>query len=72
MIGSNTQVIVLTCRATPTLMEDSDATVDVEITDGSSKNAFIASTMTVPADSSLELAGTSKLVLEGLEISCKV
>mgnify|MGYP001303363557 CR=1 FL=1 len=62
-VGSNTQVIVLTCRAT-NVDGSSDATVDVEITDGSSKSAFIASTMTVPADSSLELAGTSKLVLE--------
>lgn len=62
-VGANTQVIVLTCRAT-NVDGSADATVDVEVTDGASKNAYIAYTMTVPADSSLELAGTSKLVLE--------
>jgi predicted nuclease of predicted toxin-antitoxin system len=62
-VGASTQVIVLTCRAT-NVDGASDATVDVEVTDGASKNAYIAYTMTVPADSSLELAGTSKLVLE--------
>lgn len=62
-VGANTQVIVLTCRAT-NVDGAADATVDVEITDGASKNGYIAYTMTVPADSSLELAGTSKLVLE--------
>ena len=40
-----------------------DATVDVRVVDGSSGDAYIAKTMTVPADSSIELAGTSKLVL---------
>ena len=62
-VGASTQVIVLTCRAT-NVDGAADATVDVEITDRASKNAYIAYTMTVPADSSLELAGTSKLVLE--------
>ena len=55
--------IVLTLRAT-NVDGSADATVDVEVVDGSSGDAKIASTMTVPADSSIELAGTSKLVLE--------
>ena len=55
--------IVLTLRAT-NVDGAADATVDVEVVDGSSGDAKIASTMTVSADSSIELAGTSKLVLE--------
>ena len=55
--------IVLTLRAT-NVDGAADATVDVGVVDGSSGDAKIASTMTVPADSSIELAGTSKLVLE--------
>ena len=55
--------IVLTLRAT-NVDGAADATVTVEVVDGSSGDAKIASTMTVPADSSIELAGTSKLVLE--------
>jgi len=55
--------IVLTLRAT-NVDGAADATVDVEVVDGSSGDAKIASTMTVPANSSIELAGTSKLVLE--------
>ena len=42
-----------------------DATVDVQVVDtGGSPTAYIAKTMSVPADTSLELAGQSKLVLE--------
>jgi|TARA_B100000212_G_scaffold15263_1_gene10606 hypothetical protein len=55
--------IVLTLRAT-NVDGAADATVTVEVVDGSSGDAKIASTMFVPADSSIELAGTSKLVLE--------
>jgi len=62
-VAADTQVIVISCRAT-NVDGAADATVDVEITDGASKNAYVAYTMTVPADSSLELAGTSKLVLQ--------
>ena len=62
-VAADTQVIVISCRAT-NVDGATDATVDVEITDGASKNAYVAYTMTVPADSSLELAGTSKLVLQ--------
>lgn len=62
-VAADTTVIVISCRAT-NVDGTNDATVDVEITDGASKNAYVAYTMTVPADSSLELAGTSKLVLQ--------
>lgn len=56
--------IVLTIRAT-NVDGTNDATVSVEVVKASSGgNAFIASTITVPADSSLEIAGTSKIVLE--------
>ena len=55
--------IVLTLRCT-NVDGTNDATVTVEVVDGTSGDAKIASTMTVPADSSLELAGTSKIVLE--------
>ena len=41
-----------------------DATVTVEVVDGSSGDAKIASTLSVPADTTVELAGTSKIVLE--------
>jgi len=62
-VAADTEVIVISCRAT-NVDGAADATVDVEVTDGASKNAYVAYTMTVPADSSLELAGTSKLVLQ--------
>ena len=56
--------IVLTLRAT-NVDGTNDATVTVEVVKASSAgNAFIASTISVPADSTLELAGKSKLVLE--------
>jgi hypothetical protein len=61
-IASGT-AIVLTLRCT-NVDGSNDATVTVEVVDGTSGDAKIASTMTVPADSSLELAGTSKIVLE--------
>jgi hypothetical protein len=45
-----------------------DDVVTVDVTDSSNtKMSSIASTITVPADSTLELAGTSKLVLEAEE-----
>jgi hypothetical protein len=55
--------IVLTFRVT-NVDGSNAATVTAEVVDGSSGDAKIAHTITVPADSSLELAGTSKLVLE--------
>ena len=59
--GSTTS-IVLTLRIT-NVDGANDATVDARVVDGSSGDAYLAYTMTVPADSSIELAGTSKLVL---------
>lgn len=44
-----------------------DVTANIYESDGTTKKAAIAYTMTVPADSSLELAGTSKIVLEAGE-----
>jgi hypothetical protein len=46
---------------------DDTVTCTIYQSDGTTKKAEIAHTMTVPADSSLELAGTSKLVLESGE-----
>ena len=46
---------------------DDDITANIYESDGTTKKAAIAHTMTVPADSSLELAGTSKIVLEAGE-----
>ena len=56
--------IVLTLRAT-NIDGTNDATVSVRVLDSDGSTATrIAETITVPADSSLELAGVSKLVLE--------
>ena len=59
--------IVLTIRIT-NVDGANDATVDATVTDASSGESYVAYTMTVPADSSIELAGTSKLVLEAGDI----
>ena len=61
--SSGGTAIVLTLRITNVDGSSSD-TITADVIDGSSGNARIAFTMTVPADSSLELAGTSKIVLE--------
>lgn len=56
--------IVLTLRAT-NIDGTNDATVSVRVLDSDGTTATrIAHTITVPADSSLEIAGVSKLVLE--------
>lgn len=47
---------------------DDTVTCTIYESGGSTKKAEIAHTMTVPADSSLELAGTSKIVLEQSEV----
>tara|TARA_Y100000004_G_C8855164_1_gene386526 strand:- start:396 stop:728 length:333 start_codon:yes stop_codon:yes gene_type:complete len=61
--GSTTS-IVLTLRVTNVDGTASDD-VSVEIVDSdTTTKAFIASTLAVPADSSVEIAGTSKIVLE--------
>ena len=62
-VASSTTTIVLTLRCT-NVDGSNDATVDVEIVDRSSGAAYIAKTLSVPADTTVELAGTSKLVLE--------
>jgi len=61
---ASTTSIVLTLRVTNVDGTASDdVTVEVVDSDTTTK-ALIASTMAVPADSSLEIAGTSKIVLE--------
>ena len=59
----STTAIVLTLRIT-NVDGSSDDTIIADVIDASSGSAKLAHTMTVPADSSLELAGTSKIVLE--------
>ena len=63
----STTAIVLTLRIT-NVDGANDATIDATVTDGSSGESYIAYTMTVPADSSIELAGTSNFVLEATDI----
>ena len=61
---SSTTAIILTCRIT-NVDGTNDATVDAEIVDnGGSEQAYIAYELSCPADTTVELAGTSKLVLE--------
>jgi hypothetical protein len=55
--------IVLTVRAT-NVHASNDGTVTLKVTDGTSGESEIAHEMTVPNGTSIELAGTSKLVLE--------
>lgn len=62
-IASSTTAIVMSLRAT-NVDGTNDATIDVEVVDGSSGASYIAKGMNVPAGSSVELAGDSKLVLE--------
>lgn len=60
---ASTTAIVLTLRIT-NVDGSADDTITADVIDAASGDAKIAHTMTVPADSSLELAGTSKIVLE--------
>ena len=56
--------IVLSLRITNVDgVSDDQITANVYQSDGTTKKAAIASTINVPADSSIELAGTSKIVL---------
>ena len=60
----STTAIVLTLRMT-NVDGTNAATVDAKVLDSDgSTNSMIASTINVPADSTLELAGASKIVLE--------
>jgi|TARA_R100000664_G_C2648194_1_gene70043 hypothetical protein len=61
-LDANHEAIVLMLRAT-NVDGTNDATVDVRVVDGSSGDAYIAFEMSVPADTSLDVLGTSKLVL---------
>jgi len=66
-LDSGHEAIVLMLRAT-NVDGTNDATIDVRIVDGGgSEDAYIAKTMTVPADTSLDVLGTSKLVLEATD-----
>jgi len=60
-LDANHEAIVLMLRAT-NVDGTNDATVDVRVVKSSS-DSYIAKTMTVPADTSLDVLGTSKLVL---------
>ena len=61
--SSGGTAIVLTLRIT-NVDGAADDTITADVVDGTSGNARIAYTISVPADSTIELAGTSKLVLE--------
>ena len=66
-LDANHSAIVLMLRAT-NVDGTNDATVDVRVVDGGgSDDSYIAKTMTVPADTSLDVLGTSKLVLEATD-----
>ena len=60
---ASTTSIVISLRIT-NVDGSADDTITADVIDGSSGNSRIANTMSVPADTSLELAGTSKIVLE--------
>jgi|TARA_B100001939_G_scaffold221091_1_gene190265 hypothetical protein len=64
---SSTTAIVLTCRIT-NVDGTNDATIDAEVVDTSSGQSYIAYELSVPADTTVELAGTSKLVLEASDV----
>ena len=64
-LDANHEAIVLMLRAT-NVDGTNDATVDVRVVKSSS-DSYIAKTMTVPADTSLDVLGTSKLVLEATD-----
>ena len=58
-----TTSIVISLRIT-NVDGTADDTITADVIDGTSGNSRIANTMSVPADTSLELAGNSKIVLE--------
>ena len=62
-----TTAVVISVRVT-NVDGVNDDTVNVKVTDSSNTNmSHLAKEMSVPADTSLELAGTSKIVLEATE-----
>ena len=60
-LDANHEAIVLMLRAT-NVDGTNDATVDVRVVKSGS-DSYLAKTMSVPADTSLDVLGTSKLVL---------
>ena len=63
-LDANHEAIVLMLRAT-NVDGTNDATVDVRVVDSNgSDDSYIAKTMSVPADTSLDLLGSGKLVLD--------
>ena len=64
---ASTTSIVVTLRVT-NVDGAADDTITADVIDGSSGNSRIAYTLSVPADTTVELAGTSKLVLEAGDV----
>lgn len=61
---ASTESVVITLRVT-NVDGAADDTISAEVLDqGGSLRSYIAYTMTVPADTTIELAGTSKIILE--------
>jgi hypothetical protein len=64
---SGKTAVVLSCRITNIDGSSAD-TISVKVTNSSNTNiSHIASTISVPANTTLELAGASKIVLEATE-----
>ena len=61
--GSGGSGIIVTLRIT-NVDGANDDTITADVIDGTSGNARIAYTLSVPADTTVELAGTSKIFLE--------
>ena len=60
---ASTESVVITLRIT-NVDGSADDTITADVIDGSSGNSRIAHTLSVPADTTIELAGTSKIILE--------
>lgn len=59
----STESVVITLRIT-NVDGSADDTITADVIDGSSGNSRIAYELSVPADTTVELAGTSKIILE--------
>jgi hypothetical protein len=60
---ASTESVVITLRVT-NVDGAADDTITADIVDSTSGNSRIAYTLSVPADTTIELAGTSKIILE--------
>ena len=60
---ASTESVVITLRIT-NVDGAADDTITADVIDGSSGNSRIAYELSVPADTTVELAGTSKIILE--------